>query len=573
MGAVGLGALARRTRLRACQVAAVVAVASFVSAGSKAQAADGSAPAQAPSGDAINQALLKKIEALEQRIKSLEARDKQQSTAADTTGSVKPQPKSGKRDDSPAASTDPATSQAQNKSGKANTASTPDKTTADGKAAKQAADGKATKPADDGKTTKQADDTKTAKLTEDKPILGIMDSPVAGLSIGAYGEVHFGALQNPSAGGQWQNGFDARRVVLLPTYAITDNIIFNAEIEFEHAGSGFDNDDKLHGTAEIEQVWIDFKFSDPISWRAPGVDLVPIGYINQHHEPTQFYSVLRPELYNGLIPSTWKVPATSIYGTIVDGITYQLMAAASNEDFGDAFDLRTEARTVPPPPIPYFPGVDGINALAFSNPPIGDFTQLTNSVAVTGRIDFILPQTPGLAWSLSAYYSPNIEPRGAHGDLGNLLGNTSMGVFDAEFRYRIPNTWIELRGEGVWVTFSNPVNLRANNDTDPTDNVGKNMYGFSGEVAMHIPMGTIIGTQWEAVPFYRYTNQNFQTAGFAGTDANMPTGQGQAQFHDVGVAIFPSPEIVLKATYQKVINKDPAGANADTVLGGVGFFF
>ena len=565
MGAVRVGALARRTRLRACQVAAVVAVASFVSAASKAQAADGSAPVQAPSGDAINQALLKKIEALEQRIKSLEARDKQQSTAADTTGSVKPQPKSGKRDDSPATSTDPATAQAQNKSGKANTASTPDKTTDDGKAAKQA------KPADDSKTTKLADDTKTAKLAEDKPILGIMDSPVAGLSIGAYGEVYFGALQNPSAGGQWQNGFDARRVVLLPTYAITDNIIFNAEIEFEHAGSGFDNDDKLHGTAEIEQVWIDFKFSDPISWRAPGVDLVPIGYINQHHEPTQFYSVLRPELYNGLIPSTWKVPATSIYGTIADGVKYQLMLSMANEDFGDAFDLRTPGGSVPPGP--YFPGVDGLNALAFSNPPLGAFAQLNNSPAVSGRLDFALPFTPGLAWSVSAYFAPNIEPRGAHGDLGNPLGQTSMGVYDAEFRYRIPQTWVELRGEGVFVTFGNPANLRANNDSDPTNNVGKTMYGFSGEFDLHVPMGTIIGTEWEAVPFYRYTNQNFQTAGFAGTDANMPTGAGQTQFHNVGVAIFPSPKVVLKATYQKVINKDPAGANADSVLGGVGFFF
>ena len=73
-------------------------------------------------------------------------------------------------------------------------------------------------------------------------------------------------------------------------------------------------------------------------------------------------------------------------------------------------------------------------------------------------------------------------------------------------------------------------------------------------------MGTILNTEWEAVPFYRYTNQNFQTAGFAGTDANMPTGAGQTQFHNVGVAIFPSPKVVLKATYQKVINKDPAGA-------------
>ena len=72
-------------------------------------------------------------------------------------------------------------------------------------------------------------------------------------------------------------------------------------------------------------------------------------------------------------------------------------------------------------------------------------------------------------------------------------------------------------------------------------------------------MGTIINSESgkrcrsTAIP-----KQNFQTAGFAGTDANMPTGAGQTQFHNLGVAVFPSPKIVLKATYQKVINKDPA---------------
>src|SRR5262249_52452779 len=118
-----------------------------------------------------------------------------------------------------------------------------------------------------------------------KPIFGVLDSPVAGLSIGAYGEIKYGAMQNPAANGQWQNGFDAHRLVLLPTYAITPNIIFNAEIELEHAGAAFDADDKLHGTAEIEQLWIDFKISDPFNWRSPGIDLIPIGWINQHHEP------------------------------------------------------------------------------------------------------------------------------------------------------------------------------------------------------------------------------------------------------------------------------------------------
>jgi hypothetical protein len=48
------------------------------------------------------------------------------------------------------------------------------------------------------------------------------------------------------------NEIDPRHLVLLP--AITPNIIFNAEIEFEHAGTAFDNDDKLHRAVDIEQL-------------------------------------------------------------------------------------------------------------------------------------------------------------------------------------------------------------------------------------------------------------------------------------------------------------------------------
>jgi hypothetical protein len=530
-------------------VTVIVAAAILGDCGQQARAASDNVSSMQTGAGESNEALLKRFEAMDRRMKSLEAQIKQQKTTA-----------SASNPPASAETTDPTKSRRK-------TAKTGDPSAGSTLAAP---DQPAPKP---GKSTASTNPDMAVKQVGDKPILGILDSPAAGLAIGAYGEVFFGAVQNPAAGGQWQNSFDARRVVLLPTYAITDNIIFNAEIEFEHSGAGFDNDDKLHGTAEIEQVWVDFKFSDPVSWRAPGVDLVPIGYINQHHEPTQFYSVFRPELYNGLIPSTWKVPATSLYGTIVDGIKYQVMLSVANEDFGDSFDLRNDARSAPPFPTPYFPGVDGLNALAFSNPPLGDFAQLNNSLAVSGRLDFSLSQAPGLDWSVSAYYAPNIEPRGTHGDFGNSLGQTSMGVYDAEFRYRIPQTWVELRGEGVLVTFGDPANLRANNDGDPTNNLGRSMYGFSGEVAVHIPMGTILNTEWEAVPYYRYTNQNFQTAGFAGTDANMPTGAGQTQFHNIGVAVFPSPKIVLKATYQKVINKDPAGANSDSILGGVGFFF
>ena len=526
--------------------------------------------ALAGNSDASNEALLKKMEQMEQRIQILEAELKEKRVTSAT--------KSADAADKPAKS--PAASSAAAASPKSGTASL--------KNANAAATAEA--PQDAGATRKDESARKDVAAAKpdakpdlkpldpatppaDKPILGLEPSPVAGLSIGAYGEVKFGGMQNPAAGGAWQNGFDTARMVLLPTYAITDNIIFNAEIEFEHAGSGFDNDDKLHGTAEIEQLWIDFKIIDQFNWRAPGIDLVPIGYINQHHEPTQFYSVNRPELYNGLIPSTWKVPSTSVYGTITDGLKYQVMLSTSNEDYGDSFDNRTAAKTVPLPGTPYAAGIDGINALGFSNPPLGDFQQLSDVMAVSGRLDFTPGFAPGFAGSVSAYYSPNVVPRGAHDDFGNYLGRSSMNMFDAEFRYRVPDTGLELRGEYVRVGFGNPAALRANNDTDPTDNVGKSMWGYSGELAYHVPMGTILNSDWEAVPFYRYTYENLQTGGFSGTDANTPTGQGQRQYHTVGLAIFPSPKLALKATYQRIIDKSLTGALSDSFLGGVGFFF
>jgi len=506
--------------------------------------------ATAAAEPASNEALLKKLEAMEQRIRLLEGQLKRK-TASPPAAAVPSTPASGAQPVGHAASSVPPT--------------------ATGPATPTAAGGSATPPAPAKTTAASTTPSTGAESADSKGILGLVASPVPGLTIGAYGEVFFGAMQNPAANGQWQHGFDARRFVLLPTYQITDNIIFNAEIEFEHAGSGFDNDDKLHGTAEIEQLWVDFKIVDQFNWRAPGVDLVPIGYINQHHEPTQFYSVFRPEIYNGLVPSTWKAPSTSIYGTIMEGVKYQVMLSASNEDFGDSFDKRTDAKMVAPGP--YFPGIDGLNALGFSNPPLGDFQQLSNTMAVSGRLDLAPSFAPGLAASVSAYYSPNTTPRGAHDDFGNPLGRSSLTLFDAELRYRVPNTGLELRGEYVKVIFGNPANLRANNDSDPTDNVGKTMWAWSGEAAYHFQLGTILNSEWEAVPFYRYTRENLQTAGFAGTDANLPTGAGQLQFHSAGIAIFPSPKLVLKATYRKVIDREPGGAKSDSVLGAVGFFF
>ena len=359
---------------------------------------------------------------------------------------------------------------------------------------------------------------------------------------------------------------------MLPSYQITDSISFNSEIEFEHGGTGFDNDDKLHGTAEIEQAFIDFKVRPWLNFHSPGIDLVPIGYTNQIHEPTTFYSVQRPELANGLIPTTFDVPSWgTVYGQITDNLGYQFQVSNSAEDFGDSFGSRTDANTVPGGP--YAAGIDGKNALGFSKPPVGDFRQLNNDFAYAARLSYTPPFVAGLAGSTSVYFTPNVEPRGAHSDLGTPLGKSSLTLVDSELRYRVPDTGWEFRGEYAQAFFGSPGNLRANNDSDPTNNVGGTMYGLSGEVAYHAPLGTIIGSEWEAVPFYRYTYENLQTGGVKGTDADTPTGAGQLQFHDVGVAVFPSSKLVLKLNYTHAEDRESGGAKSDAILGGVGFFF
>ena len=408
--------------------------------------------------------------------------------------------------------------------------------------------------------------TSVTSTTEDNsnlktPLFGLGYRSNATLSIGAYGELKFGGQEAP---GGWKDGFDAGRIVLLPTLQVTENIIFNAEIEFEHGGIADDEDDKLTGAVEIEQAYIDFKFNEYFNWRAPGVDVVPFGFINLFHEPTQFYSVQRPELDNDLIPTTWFEGSTSIYGKIVDNLNYQFQINTGLEDIGQNGGV---------PDGPYEPGISGEEALALARTPIGDFNQTKNAPGFALRLSYTPPFLPGLAGSTSVFYTSNVTPRGAHADNGESLGHDSVTMVDTEVRYRIPHTGFEFRGEFVDVFLGSPGNLRANNDGDPENNVGDQMWGYSLEAAYHIELANFVRNGWEIVPFYRYTYEDLQTGGFSGSDANLPTGQGKRQFHTLGIAAFPTPQIVLKLDYQFALDDAPNSPRADHFLGAVGFFF
>jgi len=150
---------------------------------------------------------------------------------------------------------------------------------------------------------------------------------------------------------------------------------------------------------------------------------------------------------------------------------------------------------------------------------------------------------PGFNGSVSAYYTPNTTPRGAYADAGLPLGRSSLTMFDAEFRYRSAQHRVEARGEYVFVSFGNPANLRANNDTIPPITWARQCTAIRRarlpSAARQLPVDRL-----GAGPVLRYSFLNTQTGGFAGSDLNAPTGAGQTQFHTAGVAVFPSPQIV-----------------------------
>ncbi len=400
--------------------------------------------------------------------------------------------------------------------------------------------------------------------TSPKSLVGFGSQSDSVLRFGAYGEFKFGSRETTDQG--WVKGFDAGRVTLLPTIQIAPNIIFNAELEFEHGGIARDDDDKLNGSVDVEQAYIDFKFNDYFNWRAPGVDVVPFGYTNLFHEPVLFYSVDRPELANGLIPTTWFGGATTIYGKIVDNLTYQFQINTGLEDVGSKDG-------VPARGTPYPAGISGVDAFALSRTPVGDFSQTKNALGYAFRLAYTPPWIPGLAGSTSFFYTPNVTPRGAFADTGVSLGHSSVAMFDTELRYRIPHTGFEFRGEFVYDWLGTPRNLRANNDGDPFNNVGKHMYGASVEAAYHFDLSRAFKNGGELVPFFRYTYENFQTGGYAGSDLNTPTGQGQRNFYSMGLAYFPIPKVVLKLNYVRATDHSGTSPKADSFLGGVGFFF
>ncbi|MDP2686779.1 MAG: hypothetical protein Q8O62_06130 [Aequorivita sp.] len=116
------------------------------------------------------------------------------------------------------------------------------------------------------------------------------------VTLGGYGEMVY---KQPEG----DNGtLDVHRLVLLVGYKFDEKTQFVTEIEVEHVEEIY-----------IEQAFVNYSVSSNVSLRG-GLMLIPMGIINEYHEPTTFNGTTRPAVDHDIVPTTWRELGIGVTG-------------------------------------------------------------------------------------------------------------------------------------------------------------------------------------------------------------------------------------------------------------------
>jgi hypothetical protein len=349
-----------------------------------------------------------------------------------------------------------------------------------------------------------------------------------GLSIGGYGEASYQANVGDKANNV--DNADLERLVLYAGYKFTDNILFNSELEFEHASTGEGAENK--GEVSVEFAALDF-FIDPLANVRAGLVLMPMGYINQIHEPPFFFGNNRPEVERRIIPSTWREVGVGLFGQITPELTYTTYV------------------------------VNGLNASEFSSNGIrdgrgGGSQAKAENFAYVARMDYTPEALPGVSVGGSAYVGNSGQNQTFVGKNPDVL--VQLYEAHAQWKYR----GLEWRALGSWGHINNANLLSAAKG----ESIGSENYGWYTEVGYDILPLVFKDTAQYLAPFFRY--EQFDTI------AKTPIGffdneNMDRHIYQVGLQYKPIPNVVIKADYRNISAKK--GSVPDDFNLGLGFIF
>ncbi len=133
--------------------------------------------------------------------------------------------------------------------------------------------------------------------------------------IGSYGEHHYNHFRDSDSDDQ----IDAHRFVVAIGHQFSDTLSVFSELELEH---GFvEADEDAPGEVELEQAFVRWQFAEQHALVA-GQFLLPVGILNETHEPDSYYGVERNSVEHDIIPATWWETGLMFQGELAPGLSY-----------------------------------------------------------------------------------------------------------------------------------------------------------------------------------------------------------------------------------------------------------
>ena len=371
------------------------------------------------------------------------------------------------------------------------------------------------------------------------------------LSIGGYGEVcysrnffsdHVSRYSQPEEhrNDPSHGKFDLPHAVIYLGYDFGKGWTFGTEIEFEHGGNGlaFEKEDEeggeweqeveKGGEVELEQFWLQKSFSNVVNLRF-GHIVVPVGLTNAHHEPTNFFTVYRPEGESTIMPSTWHQTGVSLFGRYRDWrYEAQLLAGLNADGFTNTNWIKNGAKS----PLEY---------------------DVANKYGVALRLDNYTVR--GLRIGLSGYYGHSIGnsyPRNAAGVDATYKGRVIVGAVDMTYK---GHNWI-VRGQADYGYLGDAEQLKylynRVNKKSPFHHsayVSKNAYAIGLEAGYDVfsQIQTLRQQQKKLYVFGRYEQYDPYASQTKGISYNYTAVKRVA----AGVNYYPLRQIVVKAEFSK----------------------
>jgi hypothetical protein len=324
---------------------------------------------------------------------------------------------------------------------------------------------------------------------------------------------------------------DLHRFVLMIGHSFSDRIKFWSEVEVEHA---LVEGGEESGEVAVEQAYVDLMGTRRANLRA-GMVLMPVGIVNERHEPPTFHGVERTFVDTVIIPTTWRDIGAGVFGDLGRGFSYKAYVVPGLDATGFSADE----------------GIAGGRQQ-------GGHADASDP-AMTGRLEF---RRSGLTAGGSFWYG------GSGFGLSRLhIEAPTVGIGSLDARYRRGRH--ELRGQWSVVSIegAGDLNRALQAQVGIGPNIASRLLGAYGEAATRISPDS-----WphEVMVFGRYEifdTQNKMPDGF------LPLAHLRRSAFTTGVTYYPDPDVAFKMDFVQEGNKSDVVNAPWRINLGVGWWF